>query len=96
MISASVGFQCPECVRTASGTGHAPTANRPRTLAGGLLSAGDPQLFTKILIGINVAMFLVQEVVGDRFTDAFFLLGRAGVPGSTARRASPRASGTAW
>ncbi|MFD7015096.1 rhomboid family intramembrane serine protease [Streptomyces sp. NPDC059928] len=81
MISASVGFQCPGCVRTGSGTGHAPTASRPRTLAGGLLSAGDPQLVTKILIGLNAVMFLVQEVVGDRFTDALFLLGRAGVPG---------------
>ncbi|MFE3521915.1 rhomboid family intramembrane serine protease [Streptomyces sp. NPDC059161] len=81
MISASVGFQCPDCVRTGSGTGHAPTASRPRTLAGGLLSAGDPQLVTKILIGLNAVMFLVQEVVGDRFTDALFLLGRAGVPG---------------
>ncbi|MFI6683009.1 rhomboid family intramembrane serine protease [Streptomyces sp. NPDC050485] len=81
MISASVGFQCPECVRTGSGTGHAPTANRPRTLAGGILAAGDPQLLTKILIGLNAVMFLVQEVVGDRFTDALFLLGRAGVPG---------------
>ncbi|RCH66416.1 rhomboid family intramembrane serine protease [Streptomyces sp. SDr-06] len=75
MISASVGFQCPECVRSGSGTGHAPTANRPRTVAGGALPAGDPQLLTKILIGINLAAFLVQEVVGFRFTGAFYLLG---------------------
>ncbi|MGW1866366.1 rhomboid family intramembrane serine protease [Streptomyces mauvecolor] len=81
MISASVGFQCPDCVRSGSGTGHARTANQPRTLAGGALAAGDPQLFTKILIGINVAVFLVQETVGVRFEDAFFLLGRAGIPG---------------
>ncbi|MEU8773169.1 rhomboid family intramembrane serine protease [Streptomyces sp. NPDC048606] len=57
MISASVGFQCPECVREGSGTGHAASANAPRTLAGGLVSA-DPQLVTKILIGLNVAVFL--------------------------------------
>ncbi|MFB7643430.1 MULTISPECIES: rhomboid family intramembrane serine protease [unclassified Streptomyces] len=81
MISASVGFQCPECVRSGSGTGHAPTANQPRTVAGGVLAKGDPQLFTKLLIGINIALFLVQQVVGYRFTDAFYLLGQAGVPG---------------
>ncbi|MFC9293187.1 rhomboid family intramembrane serine protease [Streptomyces sp. NPDC057011] len=58
MISASVGFQCPECVREGSGTGHRPTANAPRTIAGGVVAA-DPQLVTKILIGLNAAVFLV-------------------------------------
>ncbi len=58
MISASVGFQCPECVRSGSGTGHRPAANAPRTLAGGAVAA-DPQLVTKILIGLNAAVFLV-------------------------------------
>ncbi|KUO21489.1 rhomboid family intramembrane serine protease [Streptomyces dysideae] len=57
MVSASVGFQCPDCVRTGSGTGHAPSASRPRTLAGGTVTA-DPRLLTKILIGINLAVFL--------------------------------------
>lgn len=57
MISASVGFQCPECVREGSGTGHRPTANAPRTIAGGVVAA-DPQLVTKALIGINAAVFL--------------------------------------
>ncbi|MBT2478741.1 rhomboid family intramembrane serine protease [Streptomyces sp. ISL-94] len=56
MISASVGFQCPECVREGSGTGHRPTANAPRTLAGGVVAA-DPHLVTKVLIGINAAVF---------------------------------------
>ncbi|MFJ3974543.1 rhomboid family intramembrane serine protease [Streptomyces sp. NPDC090021] len=58
MISASVGFQCPECVREGSGTGHRPAANAPRTIAGGVV-AEDPQLVTKILIGINVAVFFL-------------------------------------
>ncbi|MEV7543818.1 rhomboid family intramembrane serine protease [Streptomyces sp. NPDC089915] len=62
MISASVGYQCPECVRGGSGTGHAPAANAPRTVAGGLVSA-DPQLLTKILIGINAAVFLAAYAV---------------------------------
>ncbi|MFH9858758.1 rhomboid family intramembrane serine protease [Streptomyces sp. NPDC017202] len=61
MVSASVGFQCPECVRNGSGTGHAPDANRPRTLVGGTVVA-DPRLLTKILIGINLAVFLAVHV----------------------------------
>ncbi|MFE9532972.1 rhomboid family intramembrane serine protease [Streptomyces sp. NPDC006691] len=84
MVSASVGFQCPECVRSGSGTGHAPTANQPRTVAGGVLAKGDPQLLTKLLIGINIALFVVQQVVGDRFTSDFVLVGQwpAPVPGA--------------
>ncbi|MGW0550916.1 rhomboid family intramembrane serine protease [Streptomyces altiplanensis] len=57
MISASVGFQCPDCVREGSGTGHAPDASRPRTLAGGAVSA-DPRLVTKILLAVNVVLFI--------------------------------------
>ncbi|GAA3989847.1 rhomboid family intramembrane serine protease [Streptomyces plumbiresistens] len=57
MISASVGFQCPDCVRGGSGTGHAPTASQPRTIAGGTIAA-DPRLVTKILVGINLAVFI--------------------------------------
>ncbi|MFD6885841.1 rhomboid family intramembrane serine protease [Streptomyces sp. NPDC059957] len=62
MINASVGFQCPECVRGGSGTGHGPAANAPRTIAGGVVAA-DPFLVTKILIGINVAVFLLVKAV---------------------------------
>jgi membrane associated rhomboid family serine protease len=57
MIDASVGFQCPECVRGGSGTGHAQGASRPRTLAGGTVTA-DTRLLTKIFLGINVAVFI--------------------------------------
>ncbi|MFI6702340.1 rhomboid family intramembrane serine protease [Streptomyces sp. NPDC050509] len=64
MISASVGFQCPDCVRQGSGTGHGATANQPRTLAGGTIAA-DPRLLTKILLGINVAVFVAVLAVGD-------------------------------
>ncbi|KOV63465.1 rhomboid family intramembrane serine protease [Streptomyces sp. MMG1121] len=76
MVSASVGFQCPECVRGGSGTGHAPDASRPRTIAGGTMTA-DPRLFTKVLIGINIAVFLAQQAVGDTLTEHFELIGRA-------------------
>lgn len=61
MVSASVGFQCPDCVRNGSGTGHAPTAAQPRTIAGGTIAA-DPHLVTKILIGINLAVFIAIQV----------------------------------
>ncbi|MGW3678044.1 rhomboid family intramembrane serine protease [Streptomyces prasinus] len=61
MISASVGFQCPECVRGGSGTGHAPTASMPRTIAGGTVAA-DPRLVTKILLGLNAAVFVAVHV----------------------------------
>ncbi|MET9833007.1 rhomboid family intramembrane serine protease [Streptomyces sp. NPDC006385] len=68
MVSASVGFQCPNCVRTGSGTGHAPSASQPRTLAGGTVAA-DPRLFTKILIGINVAVFIAVQVRSSLLND---------------------------
>ncbi|MGW3665446.1 rhomboid family intramembrane serine protease [Streptomyces sp. NPDC005141] len=80
MVSASVGFQCPDCVRGGSGTGHAPAATQPRTLAGGTV-ASDPRLVTKVLIGLNLALYLVQVSVGDAFTDRFTLFGRAWLSG---------------
>lgn len=80
MVSASVGFQCPDCVRGGSGTGHAPAANQPRTLAGGAV-ASDPRLVTKVLIGLNLALYLVQVAVGDAFTNSFDLFGRAWLSG---------------
>ncbi len=72
MISASVGFQCPECVRTGSGTGHAPDAARPRTLAGGSIAA-DPRLITKILIGINLAVFIAVRASRSLVHDLYLI-----------------------
>ncbi|GGN66083.1 rhomboid family intramembrane serine protease [Streptomyces albiflavescens] len=80
MVSASVGFQCPDCVRSGSGTGHSPAATQPRTLAGGTVTA-DTRLVTKILIGINLAIYLVQLSVGNAFTDRFDLFGHAVLSG---------------
>lgn len=75
MVSASVGFQCPDCVRQGSGTGHHPAAAQPRTLAGGAVAA-DPRLVTKILLGINLALFVA--VLADKaLIDDLVLLGRA-------------------
>ncbi|MET9965123.1 rhomboid family intramembrane serine protease [Streptomyces sp. NPDC006356] len=73
MVNASVGFQCPNCVRTGSGTGHAPSASQPRTLAGGTLTA-DPRLLTKILIGINLAIFIAVQT-SDALLNDLVLLG---------------------
>ncbi|MFH8490060.1 rhomboid family intramembrane serine protease [Streptomyces longisporoflavus] len=73
MISASVGFHCPECVREGSGTGHAPTANQPRTIAGGSITA-DPRLITKILVTINVLVFVAIQV-NDRLVGDLALIG---------------------
>ncbi|MFD8803991.1 rhomboid family intramembrane serine protease [Streptomyces sp. NPDC059597] len=85
MVDASVGFHCPECVRgtahtPAPGAAHpAPPAAAPRTLAGGRHTA-DPRLVTKVLIGLNLVFFVVQQVVGGAFTNRFELIGNALVP----------------
>ncbi|MDK1473258.1 rhomboid family intramembrane serine protease [Streptomyces sp. 549] len=76
MISASVGYQCPNCVREGSGTGHPPGADRPRTVAGGQLVA-DTKLVTKVLLGINVAVFFAVLSVGDRLVTDLGMIGYA-------------------
>ncbi|MER7711041.1 rhomboid family intramembrane serine protease [Streptomyces werraensis] len=72
MVEASVGFQCPECVRGGGGTGHAPSASLPRTLAGGTVAA-DPRLVTKILIGINVVVFLAVTIEKSLLSDLYLV-----------------------
>ncbi|ARX84928.1 Rhomboid family protein [Streptomyces alboflavus] len=74
MISASVGFQCPECVRGGSGTGHSPAATQPRTLAGGTI-AQDPRLLTKIILAINLLVFVAVRVRGDSLLSDLVLIG---------------------
>ncbi|NYI05385.1 rhomboid family intramembrane serine protease [Allostreptomyces psammosilenae] len=71
MVSAAVGFQCPDCVREANRT-FRPT----RTEYGGRTS-GDPALVTKILIGLNLAVFLFGQIAGDGFYATFLMVGRA-------------------
>jgi membrane associated rhomboid family serine protease len=69
MVSAAVGFQCPECVREGKATTVA-----PRTLAGGAIH-GDPLLVTKILVALNVGFFVLQLVTDDRITNRFAMQG---------------------
>lgn len=76
MVPASVGFQCPDCVKSGSGTGHSPSASRPRTIAGGVIAA-DRRLITKILLGVNVAVFVAVLVAGDRLVNGLLLFGQA-------------------
>jgi membrane associated rhomboid family serine protease len=68
MIDASVGFQCPECVREGN-TG----VRRARTSFGGSLS-DNPGYVTKVLIGLNVAVYVVQQA-STSFTERFDLIG---------------------
>ncbi|WP_202234843.1 rhomboid family intramembrane serine protease [Actinacidiphila reveromycinica] len=62
MVSASVGFQCPDCVARADRTSH--QVSQPRTVTGRRVGAGDPFLVTKLLIAVNVAVWLVELAVG--------------------------------
>jgi membrane associated rhomboid family serine protease len=74
MVSASVGFQCPDCVRGAgASTGHGTAAMRPRTLSGARVAA-DPRLLTKLLIAVNVAVFIAVSV-DDELLNRLVLLG---------------------
>jgi membrane associated rhomboid family serine protease len=66
MISASVGFQCPDCVRGAENTAR---ATAPRTIAGATVATGDPRLITKILIGINLTVFLAVHARPSLLSD---------------------------
>ncbi len=86
MISASVGFQCPECVREG-----AKTIRQPKTTLGGKIH-DDSGLVTQILIGINVVIFLLVQVEPNEFLDRFVLRAFTGRAGRG--RASPRAAGT--
>ncbi|MCW2850204.1 MAG: rhomboid family intrarane serine protease [Marmoricola sp.] len=60
MTSASVGFQCPHCVKEGNkGT------RQSRTPYGGQ-RVGDPRITTFVLIGINVAVWLLVQATGGR------------------------------
>ena len=58
MVPASVGFQCPECVAEGRRT-----VRPARTIYGGRVARGGAEV-TRVLVGINVAVFLVTVVSG--------------------------------
>lgn len=70
MIPASVGFQCPECVREGN-----KDVRRARTLFGGQVT-DDAGWVSKVLIGLNVIAFIAQQVT-DEVTSRFFDVGFA-------------------
>lgn len=67
MISASVGFQCPECVREGN-----KTIRQPRTVLGGRVHT-DNGLITQALIAINVVVFLLVQADPDGILNRFVL-----------------------
>lgn len=66
---ASVGFQCVECVREG-----ARSVRAPRTRFGGVVR-GEGAVVTKVIIGINVAVFLAVLLFGPALSQWLVLLG---------------------
>ncbi|MFJ5230228.1 rhomboid family intramembrane serine protease [Kitasatospora sp. NPDC088391] len=64
MVPAAVGFQCPECAHGGAPRQQYPP-QQPRTTARGLLALGDGALVTKVLIGLNLLVFLYTQYVAD-------------------------------
>ncbi|CAB4873973.1 unannotated protein [freshwater metagenome] len=71
MTSAAVGFQCPDCLAAGQAA-----VRKPRTRFGGQIAEG--AVVTKTLIGINVAAFILQYLIGfNASIERFSLLGYA-------------------
>jgi membrane associated rhomboid family serine protease len=70
MVQASVGFQCPECVRDGR-----KSVRRQTTVFGGRQTS-NPQAVTFALIGLNALMFL-GELGSSAFVDRFEQIGLA-------------------
>lgn len=74
MITASVGFHCPECVRGANRD-----VKPVRTVVGGRQHSRQG-IVTIILIAVCVVMFGLQKLIGDSFTDRMILVGEGVLP----------------
>ena len=69
MIPASVGFQCPECVKQGN-----KAVRRATTVFGGRVT-DDPGWVSKVLIAINVIAYVLQVAVGSTVERHFWLIG---------------------
>jgi hypothetical protein len=77
MTPASVGFQCPECVREGS-----KSVRAARTVYGGKVRPGSaPGDVTKVLIGINVVVFIITASSGANILSGSTVTRRS-TPGS--------------
>ncbi|MFD7731798.1 rhomboid family intramembrane serine protease [Kitasatospora phosalacinea] len=79
MVPAAVGFQCPDCVHGAAAREER-ARQQPRTSAGALLALGDGALVTKVLIGINLVVFLLTQYLAPALFDDLALRSLAPVP----------------
>ncbi|WP_238473539.1 rhomboid family intramembrane serine protease [Nocardioides cavernaquae] len=68
MLPAAVGFQCPSCVKEG-----AKSTRAGRTAYGGARVA-DPTLTSKVLIGINVLVWLLLTATGGNASDWLYRL----------------------
>ena len=71
MREAAVGFQCPECVAQGNRT-----VRQARTTFGGRTTA-NPTAVTKVLIGLDIAIFLLQLATDGKVTDDYKSFGYA-------------------
>jgi membrane associated rhomboid family serine protease len=96
MNQAAVGFQCPSCVQEG-----ARTTRQGRTAYGGKRS-GDPTLTSKVLIGINVAVWLLITATGGSLSiwvDRLALLSSGRLvllPNGTTRQLEGVSDGAWW
>jgi len=67
MITASVGFQCPQCVRE----GAAPPV---RTAAGGVVRQGRPGVLTRAIIAVCVVAFVLEAAFNPAVIARFSML----------------------
>ena len=88
MHSAAVGFQCPECVSEG-----ARSIRGPQTALGTeVRSGGGSELVTRILVGLQVAAYLLAAVIGEPMRVAMGLVGT----GFDGGRAIGVAQGQLW